>query len=161
MNRDLLLFGDPETSLHVRVSEECDRGSRERRRSSGIVGQKQVFIFVARRAMNHLHIRKIGQRDWPVRQILQPLQIVGGELAIGPDGSRRRNVVEAAHVGQPGAGAVMVAAHERVAESAGALNHFVRVRSISDGVAEIDDHIMRRSRRQAGFQCFQVCVNIA
>ena len=55
----------------------------------------------------------------------------------------------------------MIAADENFSQAAGALDDLVGRSSIADYVAEIGDEIKGRSCRQAGFQGFEVGVNVA
>ncbi len=55
----------------------------------------------------------------------------------------------------------MVAADENLSQRAAASYYLIRIRAVTDRVAQIDDEVMSRSRREARLERFQITVNIA
>ncbi len=58
-------------------------------------------------------------------------------------------------------GFVVIAADENFAQTAGAVDDFIGACAVTHDVAEIGNQIVRGSCRQAGFQGFEVGVNVA
>jgi hypothetical protein len=87
--------------------------------------------------------------------------VFGSELVAGPDGGGSGEGVEVVEREESGGGFVMIAADEDVAQTAGALDHLVGRCSVADYVAEVGDEIVGRSCGQAGFEGFEVGVNVA
>ncbi len=52
----LLVVGDKEATLHVGVSEEGEGDVGIECRDGGVIGDEQVFVFVARGAVDDLHV---------------------------------------------------------------------------------------------------------
>ena len=55
----------------------------------------------------------------------------------------------------------MIATNEEFSQAAGAGNDLVRVGPIAHNVAKVDHKVIGRGSRQAGFQSFEIAVNIA
>ena len=69
--------------------------------------------------------------------------------------------IEIIQLEQAGRGLVVIAADKNLSQLARALDHFVGRGSVADDVAQVGHEIVRRSCRQAGFQRFEVGVNVA
>ena len=99
--------------------------------------------------------------DRAMGQALQPFQVLGSELIAGPQRRQSGDGIEVPQVHRAAGRLVMVAAHEDVPQGARALDHFVGAGAVADDVPEVDHHVVRRGRRQARFESFEVAMNIA
>ncbi len=66
-----------ESTLQVGVAEKSQRRGKREQRDQCIADGNDVGIFVARRAVNQLHLRKAFQRKRALRQSVQPLVMLG------------------------------------------------------------------------------------
>jgi hypothetical protein len=55
----------------------------------------------------------------------------------------------------------VIAADEILAQFARAFDDFIRTGTVAYDVAQIDDYIVRWSRRQASLKSFEIAVNVA
>ena len=128
---------------------------------NGIAQRDHIFIFIYGRAVNELDGGQFPGLDGAMRQALKPFQIWGSELVAGPQRRQSGDGIEVSQVHRPTDCLVVVAAHEDVAQGAGALDDLVGAGAVSDYVPEVDYHVVRRGRRQTRFESFQVAMNIA
>ncbi len=150
-----------ESALQVCVTEEGQWHGQRDERSECVAERNNVGVFIDGRTVNQLHLREVFERDWAVRQSLQPIMMLGSELASGPDSSGGGHGIEVIEFKQAGCGFIVIAADENFPQPARALDHLVGRSSIADHVAEVGYEIKGRSCRQAGFQGFEVGMNVA
>lgn len=111
--------------------------------------------------MDQLHLRMIFQRKWPLRQSVQPLQILLGEMVPSPKRGQGGHGIKILQIDQAGGGFVVIAADEDFAKTTRVVCYFVRTRPVTYNVPQIRYQIERRSSGQRGFQCFQIGMNVA
>ena len=87
--------------------------------------------------------------------------MLGSELVAGPDGGGGGHRIEVIELKQAGGGFVVIPANENFAKVAGSVDDFVGRGSVADDIAEVGDEIERWGGRKAGFQGFEVGVNVA
>lgn len=137
------------------------RRSRSQQGLNGVAQSDHVLVFINRRTVHKLDGGQLPGLNWAVRQALKPFQILGSELIAGPQRRQSGDGIEVLQVHRPTGRLVMVSAHKDVPQSARALDHFVRARTVADDVPEVDHHVVCRGCCQARFESFQVAMNIA
>ena len=150
-----------ESALQVSMAEESQGHGECDERSEGVAERNDIDVFVDGRAVNQLHIGKVSEGEWALRQSAQPFEMFGSELVAGPDGGGGGHSIEVVQVEQAGCGLIVIAADKDRSQAAGALDDFVGARAVTDDVAEVCDEIERRSCGEAGLQRFEVGVNVA
>jgi hypothetical protein len=82
-------------------------------------------------------------------------------LVSRPKSGEASDGIELLEIHQTAHSLVVIAAHEDVSERLRLGNHLVRVASVTDGVAEIDDDVVDGSGSETRVQRFEVTVNVA
>ena len=111
--------------------------------------------------MDQLYLRMIFQRKWPLRERVQPLQILLAELVPSPQRGQAGHGIKILQVDQAGGGFVVIAADEDFAQTTRAVGYFVRARAVTHNVPQIRYQIERWGSGQRGFQSFQIGMNVA
>ena len=111
--------------------------------------------------MHKLNTWKSFDLHWPLRQGTEPFQIFPTELIVGPLRSQSGHGIEISNVDQTAHGLVVIAADEELPQSARAFNDFVWTRPIANNIAQIKDHIVGGSGREAGIKSFEIAMNVA
>jgi hypothetical protein len=98
-----------EAALHVGVAEEGDGAGDVAEGLGGFRGGDDVVVLVERRAVHEV---ETGDLDGTFRQRADVGGVVGGQLALGPQGGGARDGVEPLQVFHADAGAVVIAPHD-------------------------------------------------
>ena len=150
-----------ECSLNVRVSEEREACAGLDERLQRLLYGNNVLIFVVRRSVYELNAGEFRNRNRPLGECPQPVEVFGRELPPIPQRREPCNRVEAFHVFKAGYNFVVISTYKGSAQLTRACRDFVRAGAITNYVAEVHDSVMRRRCRNAGFQSFEITVNVA
>ncbi len=111
--------------------------------------------------MHQLHLGKIRQGNGTLRQDAEPVEIFRRQFVSGPNGGGRSHGVEVIEVQKSGNGFVVIAPHEDFPQVTGAGGYFIRTGPVADNVSEIHDSVKRWDGSEAGFERFEIGVNVA
>jgi hypothetical protein len=91
---------------------------------------------------------------------MQPIKVFWSELVAGPDGSGGGEGIEVIQFEQAGGGFVVIAADKDFAQAAGAIDNFVGRGTVTYDVAEVGYEVEGWRPGEAGFQGFEVGMNV-
>ncbi len=134
---------------------------RGQQRFDGVAQSHHIFVLVHGGTVHELYAGQIADLHRALGQSAQPLQVVGSELIAGPQGGQAGDGIEVLQFHGAAGCLVMVAAHEDGPQAANPFDHVVGAGAVAHNIAEVHDQIVRRRRRQACFQSFEVAMNIA
>ena len=95
-----------------------------------------------------------------MRQRLQPIVVLGSELVSCPNGGGSSHGIEVVQFEQAGGGFVVIAADKDFAQAAGAIDNFVGRGTVTYDVAEVGYEVEGWRPGEAGFQGFEVGMNV-
>ncbi len=142
------------------MAKKCNQRRRRHEGGERIPQRNNIFIFIEGRPVDQLHLRMIFQRNWPLRQSVQPLQILLGEMVPSPKRGQAGHGIKILQIDQADGGFVVIAADEDFAKTTRAVCYFVRTRAVTPNVPQIRYQIERWSSGQRGFQRFQIGMNV-
>ena len=149
-----------EAPLDVGVAEEGDGGGHLLERGPGVAGGEDVAVLVERGAVG-AGDAGFGRTDGALRELLEPGEVFGGELVVGPGGGGSGDGVEAEGGGEAAADAVVIAADDEGLERADAVDDLVGSSAVADEVAEVPDFVVEAfGCGKDGFESFEVGVNV-
>src|SRR5208282_2277280 len=135
MQRADLIVAQRESTLQMRVTEECNLRRGVEKAVEGLGGRENVLVFVAEGAVNHDET-VFGKRAG--RELLEPFAIFRAELVASPESYGARHGIEIICVGEARARFIVIAANSERADFADAVYYLVGVGAVADYVAETD-----------------------
>ena len=95
-----------------------------------------------------------------MRQLTQKFQMLWNEPLSRPESGQAGNGIEVIQIAHARAGLVMVSAHKNRPQLARARRDRVWIGAVAHDIAQIENLIVLRGRLQAGFQSFQIGMDI-
>ena len=120
----------------------------------------QVLIFINRRAVHELHFRNLGNLYRPLRQRSQPLKVFRRELVSRPKSGQPGEWIEILKVHQSAGRLIVIPAHEILAQTARALNHFIGAGAVAHDVTQIHNGVIGTSGTETSLECVQIAVDV-
>ena len=145
----------------MRVPEERKACAGLDERLQRLLYGNNVLIFVTRRSVDELKACEFRNRNRPLGKCPQPVEVFGRKLPTIPQCRKARDRIKALHVLKACDNFVVISTHKGSAQLTRAGRDFVRAGAIADDVAEVHNSVVRRRCRNAGFQSFQITVNVA
>src|SRR5262249_4060724 len=119
-----------------------------------------ITILVVGSTVNKLDVLELGNCNRSFWQRSQPGQMIPVEVLAIPQCSQTGHRIKSLERVQPSHYLVVVAANKGSSQLASSIGHFVWAGTVTDDIAQIDHGITGRSLPHAGFQRFQVTVNV-